>query len=307
VAGPLAIKIIGVGETSSRSSESFPRLLPPAKPSEVGSELFLTICSNCHGKSGGGALYPSLMRNGDLASPQRLRKFLASVNPPMPKLYPGLLKGREVNLIADYLRSSIFKCGQASSVDCRPPSHGVTQGTEEWRQIYSVLTSPRCINCHTATSSSNPSSEDYPRQTDDRRPHLYGISRGTDNKGLGNGRCETCHGLTNNPKTGAPGANDEGAPVWQLAPISMAWESSPGQPMSGSALCQMIKDPALNGGRTLQGLLVHVTTESLVNWAWNPGVNSEGFPRTRPPLSHEAFVRVFDRWIRHGAPCPLPK
>jgi alcohol dehydrogenase (cytochrome c) len=306
VAGPLAIKIIGMSKTSSRSSESFSRLLPPTKPSAVGSELFLTICSNCHGKSGTGALYPSLLRNGDLASPQRLRKFLASVNPPMPKLYPGLLNGREVNWIADYLRSSIFKCGQTGSVDCRPPGHGVTQGTEEWRQIYSVLTSPRCINCHTATSSSNPSSEDYPRQTDDRRPHLFGISRGTDNKGLGNGRCETCHGLTNNPKTGAPGANNEGAPLWQLAPTSMAWESSPGQPMNGSELCQMIKDPALNGGRSLQGLLVHVTTEPLVNWAWNPGVNSDGFPRTRPPLSHESFVLVFDRWIRHGAPCPLP-
>src|SRR3989441_12848556 len=33
-------------------------------------------------------------------------------------------------------------------------------GLAAWQQVYSVLTHPRCINCHTAT--------DYPQQGDDR-------------------------------------------------------------------------------------------------------------------------------------------
>lgn len=304
VAGPLSIKVLGIDNRSGTRVWTFPRLMPDVVPSQLPSELYLTICSNCHGQTGSGALYPSLLRNGDLADRKRLRRFLATVTPPMPKLYPGLLTGKEVDLIADYLRSTIFSCGQSGGLDCKPPSSGETRGTKAWRDIYSVMVSPRCINCHTATSASDPASNDYPRQTNDRRPHFYGISRGSDSGGLGNGRCDTCHGLANNPKTGAPGANQEGQPVWQLAPISMAWETSPGQPMDGASLCAMIKNPALNGGRSLKDLLIHVTTEPLVNWAWQPGIDSSGHPRTRPPMSHAAFVDVFDRWIMEGAPCP---
>ena len=35
-----------------------------------------------------------------------------------------------------------------------------SDGLAAWQQVYSVLTSPRCINCHTATN--------YPQQGDDR-------------------------------------------------------------------------------------------------------------------------------------------
>ena len=36
------------------------------------------------------------------------------------------------------------------------------QGVAAFEQVYSVLISPRCINCHTATN--------YPQQGDDRSP-----------------------------------------------------------------------------------------------------------------------------------------
>ena len=36
------------------------------------------------------------------------------------------------------------------------------EGLGAWQQVYSVLTSPRCINCHTATN--------HPQQGDDRHP-----------------------------------------------------------------------------------------------------------------------------------------
>jgi hypothetical protein len=42
-------------------------------------------------------------------------------------------------------------------------------GLAAWQQIYSVLTHPCCINCHTATN--------YPQQGDDRHRHLCGARR----------------------------------------------------------------------------------------------------------------------------------
>ncbi len=41
-------------------------------------------------------------------------------------------------------------------------------GLAAWQQVYSVLTTPRCINCHTATN--------YPEQGDDR--HRHSVQRG---------------------------------------------------------------------------------------------------------------------------------
>jgi hypothetical protein len=84
----------------------------------------------------------------------------------------------------------------------------------------------------------------------------------------------------------------------------MAWESSPGNPLTGAELCAQLKDPARNGGRDLQALLHHIETEPLVLWAWDPGTRLNGEARTTPPLGHEEFVDTFVRWIDAGAPCP---
>lgn len=303
VAGPISLKILGLGAPWSVKHSSYQRLLPPEIPGSPGMNLYLAICGNCHGRSATGGLYPSLMRNGDLSDPGRLRHFLATVSPPMPKLYPGLLRSSEVDQIAGYLGVSIFGC-RSDPVACKPPGKPRTLGTRDWRLVYSVLTSPRCINCHTGTGATDPATSDFPRQTDLRRPHLYGVSRGTDDHGEGNGRCDSCHGLSNNPETGAPGVSENGKPLWQLAPTSMAWESSPGQPMDGASLCGMILDPALNGGLDAEGLIQHVEHNPIVLWAWNPGLDSRGKPRTRPPFSHREFVAAFSRWLKHGGECP---
>ncbi len=50
--------------------------------------------------------------------------------------------------------------------------------------------------------------------------------------------------------------------------------------MSGRA----VKDPKRNGGRELPALVHHMTTDALVQWAWNPGVRDAR-------VAHEA-VRV---------------
>ncbi len=43
----------------------------------------------------------------------------------------------------------------------------LADGLAAWEQVYTVLTSPRCINCHTATN--------YPQQGDDRRRHFANV------------------------------------------------------------------------------------------------------------------------------------
>lgn len=60
--------------------------------------------------------------------------------------------------------------------------------------------------------------------------------------------CSSCHGTSNNAFTGAPGAAN-----WMLAPLSMAWESSPDVAMTGNQLCNALKDKSRNGGRDLTG------------------------------------------------------
>lgn len=304
VAGPLRVTVLGLTRRNRPEITTFSRIAEPAGFAPAPQALFFTVCGNCHGQAGTGALYPSILRHTHLAAPNRLRSFLATVPEPMPKLYPGLLSQADVKQIADYLRTDIFKCGQSGGQDCRPYGRPVTGGTREWRQIYSVLVDPRCQNCHTASDPSNPATNDYPRQTDDRRPHLFGISRGEDSKGLLNGRCDTCHGISNNAKTGAPGVEENGVSGWFLAPTNMAMESSPGTPMPGAQLCAKLKNPETNGGFTLDGLLKHLDTDVRVNWAWSPGVNAQGAERTQPPISHEQFIRIFARWIDKGAPCP---
>jgi hypothetical protein len=84
----------------------------------------------------------------------------------------------------------------------------------------------------------------------------------------------------------------------------MAWESTPGNPLTGAELCAQLKDPARNGGRDLEGLHHHMEEEPLVLWGWNPGTRPNGEARTTPPISHEEFVATFDAWVAAGAPCP---
>src|SRR5262245_29967622 len=162
---------------------------------------------------------------------------------------------------------------------------------EEWRVIESVLTHPRCINCHTAT--------DYPRQGDDRHIHQFRVVRGPDDRGAPGARCAACHQEDNQPSSGVPGA-----PNWRLAPASMAFERAPGVAMDGKALCERLLDKKRNGNLGLRGLELHLARESLVQWAWSPGMRKDGSPRLPPPVSQEKLSAAFRAWAAAGAPCP---
>jgi alcohol dehydrogenase (cytochrome c) len=336
VAGPLRVVVYGLSGRGKPNVVTLPRLEPsPGGGIEsAGQAVLVQACAQCHSADGSGASAPPLFRQSQLAEPALLKQFLATVPPPMPRLYPGVLTDDEVTLLADYLKTAIFKCGPNEPQSCAPPTRPMTGGTPSWRAVYSVLTSPRCINCHPVASPKlppyafNPATnaqypQDYPRQGDDRHPHYFTVLRGDTfplptaehtgivypGKGTPFERCISCHGTKNDPVTGIPGTtNPEGtdpaAPFWALAPASMAWESAPGAPLNGATLCVNLLNKQLNGNREPKDLLRHITKEALVNWGFSPGIRPNGERRTTPPLTHAAFIDAFKRWIAEGTPCP---
>jgi hypothetical protein len=163
-------------------------------------------------------------------------------------------------------------------------------GLKEWGRIESVLTHPRCLNCHSVT--------DYPRQGDDRRPHGLGVLRGPDGHGVAP-KCRACHQNANHAASGIPGARN-----WHMAPRALAWENGAGKPAYGGAICASLKQPGEDGEADYERLIEYLQFAPSVLWAWEPGVQPGGANRATPPLPHHAFVDAIKRWISAGAPCP---
>jgi hypothetical protein len=144
-----------------------------------------------------------------------------------------------------------------------------------------VLTHPRCVNCHPAG--------DRPRQGDVRRLHQPPVSRGEDGLGLPAMRCPICHQAANFDVAGVPGN-----PGWRLAPREMSWEGK-----TLGEICEQIKDPARNGGRSLADIVHHVGDDHLVGWAWAPGGDRQPAPGTQNDAG-----ALLDAWVKTGAVCP---
>ncbi|WP_315811487.1 Isoquinoline 1-oxidoreductase subunit [Bradyrhizobium sp. SZCCHNR2028] len=145
-----------------------------------------------------------------------------------------------------------------------------------------VLQSPRCMNCHPAG--------DRPTQTDKMIPHQPLVVRGEAGMGAPGGlACTTCHHEANFDPARVPGN-----PKWQLAPIEMAWQGR-----SLGQICTQIKDPKLNGGKTMAQLIHHMAEDELVGWGWNPGAG-----RTPAPGSQKQFGELIKAWADAGGACP---
>ena len=112
-----------------------------------------------------------------------------------------------------------------------------------YRQLHAVLSHPRCVNCHPK--------DDTPKQGLDGHVHTPPITRGPGDSGPLGLPCMACHNDANfNP------AHIPGAPNWQLAPASMAWEGkSPGE------LCRALTDRSKNGDRDLTATVKHLGVE----------------------------------------------
>ncbi|MBA3395709.1 MAG: Isoquinoline 1-oxidoreductase subunit [Deltaproteobacteria bacterium] len=162
---------------------------------------------------------------------------------------------------------------------------GITDSTARSQALFGeasrVLLHPRCINCHPAG--------DVPHQGMQLQLHDPPVVRGADNRGVAGMQCASCHQDRNQPMTRVPGA-----PNWHLAPIEMAWVGR-----SAGAICDQLKDPKRNGGKTLAQIVEHSAHDELVAWGWQPGADREPAPGTQ-----QQFGALVAAWVETGAACP---
>ncbi|MDC0670435.1 Isoquinoline 1-oxidoreductase subunit [Nannocystis radixulma] len=145
-----------------------------------------------------------------------------------------------------------------------------------------VLLHPRCVNCHPAG--------DTPLQGDQGQPHDPPVVRGPKNDGVPGLQCGGCHQDENLELARVPGA-----PKWHLAAIEMAWVGR-----TPAAVCEQLKDPKRNGGKTLAQIVEHAGHDELVAWGWAPG-----HERTPVPGTQAQFGALMAAWVELGAACPL--
>ena len=154
---------------------------------------------------------------------------------------------------------------------------------QAFQQVYKVLMSPRCMNCHPAG--------DRPLQGDDSHIHIMNVQRGKDGKGIYALKCSNCHQPQNVPGVHTPPGN----PKWQLPPADMKLVF---QGRSAHDLALQLMDYNRNGHKNKEQLLEHAR-DTLVKAGWNMG---EG--RTPPPMAYDDFVKAWDTWIEKGAYAP---
>ncbi len=152
-----------------------------------------------------------------------------------------------------------------------------------FQQVYRVLMSPRCMNCHPAG--------DVPLQGEDSHLHAMLPKRGMDGKGVSAMKCMNCHQPTNTPGLNTPPGN----PNWHLPPANMKMVFEGRSPYE---LAKQLVDPKQNGNKDLKKLIEHAD-DGLVKAGWNPG---EG--RKLPPLSHAEFKQAWITWLNTGAYAP---
>ncbi|MBB3771312.1 mono/diheme cytochrome c family protein [Angulomicrobium tetraedrale] len=175
----------------------------------------------------------------------------------------------------------------ASPTTLAPPESfaGITNTRERslalFGEIGKVLTSPRCMNCHSAN--------DRPRQGDSGRLHQPPVFRGVDGMGLPAMRCSVCHQKGNFDAARMPGHDP-----WAMAPREMVWEGR-----TLGQICVQMSDPARNGGKSLADLVVHIGDDTLVGWGWAPGIG-----RTPAPGTQKEAKALVQAWVDTGAACP---
>jgi len=117
------------------------------------------------------------------------------------------------------------------------------------------------------------------------------VVRGKDGFGAPGMRCTTCHGPANFDPGRVPGH-----PQWHLAPREMAWEGK-----SLSEICEQIKDPRRNGGKSARQLLHH--NARTVSSAGAGRRTRDANIREPAPGSQKQFGELIRAWLETGAAC----
>lgn len=144
-----------------------------------------------------------------------------------------------------------------------------------------VFMHARCLNCHP--------NGDVPHQGKNMALHNPPVLRGPHDQGVVGMECTSCHQDRNQELAFVPGA-----PHWALAPIAMAWVGKTPQ-----EICEQIKDPKRNGGKSLAQIVEHNAHDELVGWGWNPGAGRDPAPGTQAE-----FGAIVAAWVETGAECP---
>ena len=152
-----------------------------------------------------------------------------------------------------------------------------------FKQVYAVLMSPRCMNCHPAGN--------IPLQGDESHLHTMLPKRGVEGKGVLAMKCSNCHQAENTPGLHTPPGN----PNWHLPPDNMKMVF---QGRSANQLAKQLVNPKQNGNKGMKELIAHAD-DGLVLAGWNPG---EG--RSLPPISHAEFKKAWLKWLQTGAFAP---
>jgi len=210
--------------------------------------------------------------------------------PVLKKQY--FLSLNKITIITIFLSAVIFmsfdtgKVSSSNKAGNLKFSKDSVASVKAFMDVYKVLLSPRCMNCHPAG--------DIPLQGDDSHLHVMFPKRGIEGKGLYAMKCSNCHQPTNVTGLNMP----PGHPDWHLPPANMKMVFEGRTP---NQLAKQLVNPKTNGNKTLEKLIEHAD-DGLVKAGWNPG---EG--RSLPPLSHDEFKQAWITWIKTGAFAPPAK
>jgi hypothetical protein len=183
------------------------------------------------------------------------------------------------------IMSSAFKVRDDNTSNIPKPAKDSVESVKAFMDVYKVLMSPRCMNCHP--------SGDIPLQGDDSQLHTMYPKRGKTGKGLYAMKCSNCHQPENTLGIHMP----PGSPEWHLPPANMKMVF---QGRTPNQLAKQLVNRKTNGNKSMAQLLAHAD-DALVLVGWNPG---EG--RSVPPLTHAEFKKAWTTWINNGAYAPKP-
>lgn len=125
------------------------------------------------------------------------------------------------------------------------------------------------------------------------RKHGMNIKGDESGMGVEGLPCATCH-INSELGNDIPHAAPKVPADWRLAPVEAHWfgKSSP-------EICNQLRDPERNGGRTNLEVAEHVGHDVILHWAWNPGGNREA-----APYSLNEHINDLLHWGVAGMPCP---
>jgi hypothetical protein len=184
------------------------------------------------------------------------------------------------------LRHTLVACALGIGASVGHAADSRAESEKLFMQMHTVLVHPRCLNCHPKG--------DTPKQGMEARLHVPPMTRGAADKGPPGMHCDTCHQSANFAASGVPGA-----PMWHLAPRSMAWEG-----LTAGQICRQMLDRKRNGNKSLEQIVHHLTDDKLVAWGWEPGIDVNGKAREPVPLPKTEFNRIVRAWADSGAACP---